>query len=84
MNFLAQNNISHLNWSVNDKQEGASVIKPGTSTNGNWQTSDLTASGIEVRKIIRGWKQADTSNSETENVRQKVNITPTINLLLNE
>lgn len=84
MSFLAQNNISHLNWSVNDKQEGASIIKPGTSTNGNWRTGDLTASGVEVRKIIRGWKQADISTSQTETAPQKKSIVPTISLLLDD
>ncbi len=84
MSFLAQNNISHLNWSVNDKQEGASIIKPGTSISGNWQVSDLTPSGIEVRKIIRGWKQADISDSQSEIVPQKMTITPPLNLLLDD
>ncbi len=84
MTFLAKNNISHLNWSVNDKQEGASIIKPGTSTNGNWQTSDLTESGIEVRKIIRDWKQADISEPQTETAPRKLSISSTISLLLDD
>jgi len=84
MSFLAQNNISHLNWAVNDKQEGASILKPGTSTNGNWSLSDLSPSGIEVRKIIRGWKQADISNVEveTETASREAPIAPMIDLLL--
>lgn len=55
MQFLRERNISHLNWAVNDKSEGASIIKPGTSTQGNWPDSALTNSGQTVRNIVRNW-----------------------------
>lgn len=87
MSFLAKNNISHLNWSVNDKQEGASVIKPGTSTNGNWPDANLTASGIVVRDIIRGWQRADLSDVEDpiDIIDDKpITVAPVISLLLEE
>jgi aryl-phospho-beta-D-glucosidase BglC (GH1 family) len=64
MSFLRANNISHLNWAVNDKEEGASVVKPGANTAGNWPDSVLTVSGSLVRSIIRGWPQADLSEDE--------------------
>lgn len=90
MQFLARNNISHLNWAVNDKSEGASIIKPGTSTNGNWSSNDLTASGIEVRNIIRGWQQADLSRPDVDTPPISAprvdasNMAPLINLILDE
>jgi len=56
MEFLRKNKISHLNWSVNDKKEGASIVKPGTSEKGNWSDSDLTESGKKVKSIIKNWK----------------------------
>jgi hypothetical protein len=40
-----QNKISYVNWSVSDKNEAASALKPGSSVNGNWTDSDLTLSG---------------------------------------
>jgi len=36
MDFLCENNISHCNWALNDKVEGASVLKSGSNINGNW------------------------------------------------
>ncbi|MCA0892487.1 carbohydrate-binding protein [Microbulbifer agarilyticus] len=55
MEFLKNNNISHANWSINDKPEGASALVPGASATGNWAPAQLTASGNKVRDIILNW-----------------------------
>ncbi len=55
--FLLKNKISHLNWSVNDKNEGASIIKPNVSEKGNWSDTDLTESGKKVKTIIKHWNK---------------------------
>ncbi|MEW5251733.1 carbohydrate-binding protein [Microbulbifer sp. 2201CG32-9] len=55
MNFLSANHISHANWAINDKSEGASALVPGASSSGGWSSSSLTESGNKVRDIIRGW-----------------------------
>lgn len=65
MDFLEENNISHLNWSINDLNEGASVIfgngqgqgnnGQGANNQGNWPSSLLTPSGSLARDIIRDW-----------------------------
>ncbi|TCI90710.1 cellulase family glycosylhydrolase [Tenacibaculum sp. M341] len=62
MKFLAENKISHLNWSVHDKNEGASIIKSGASTKGNWSSQNLTDSGKKVRTIMKNWC---SNNDET-------------------
>ncbi len=51
MRFLARNYISHVNWVINDKQEGSSTIRPGGNL--NW----LTESGELVKEITQGWGQ---------------------------
>ena len=56
MAFLAKNDISHANWSINDKSEGASILKSGASKSGNWSDSNLTTSGLKVKSIIEEWK----------------------------
>lgn len=51
--FLDQHQISWCNWSVADKQETASALKPGTSTSGGWPQTSLTPSGLLVRQELR-------------------------------
>lgn len=55
LDFLQRNHISHCNWSINDKWEGASALNQGASTFGNWSSSDLTWSGAIVRDILRSY-----------------------------
>ncbi len=55
MRFARRHGLSHLNWSVSDKAEGASLFKPGASSHGGWTERDLTPSGRLVRDIMRNW-----------------------------
>ena len=55
MEFLYNNNISHANWSISDKAEGASLLKPGSNGANGWSESDLTESGLYVKQQIIGW-----------------------------
>jgi endoglucanase len=53
--FMQKHRLSHLNWSVADKVEAASILRPGASTKGEWKEEDLTESGKLVRSIVRDW-----------------------------
>ena len=64
MQFLANNNLSHANWSVSDKAEGASIIQSGQGINGLIQ-GRLTNSGNLVRGIIRNWEGAPSGGGST-------------------
>ncbi|RBP48569.1 cellulase family glycosylhydrolase [Arenicella xantha] len=65
VNWMAQYNLTHLNWSVHDKAEGASILQPGASSTGNWPSSTLTASGAFVRDIIRAYNDGtDTGGGD--------------------
>lgn len=55
MEYLKQNQISHVNWAVSDKVEGSSIIKSRANSNGQWKNSDLTTTGRFVRDIIVNW-----------------------------
>ena len=55
MKFMKENNLSHCNWAVDDKKEGASIIHPGTSAKGNWKESDLTETGKFTKELIKNW-----------------------------
>ena len=48
--FLDEHKISWCNWSVSDKEETASIIKPGARYTGKWKIEDLTPSGQFVRE----------------------------------
>ena len=54
LNFLDQNGISWANWSLFDKPEAASALKPGASTTGGWPASALSASGSWVKGKMGG------------------------------
>lgn len=64
MDFLCNNKISHCNWALNDKIEGASALISGASPLGNWSASDLTPSGTLVKGIIQDWNM-DCSDTTT-------------------
>jgi hypothetical protein len=53
--FMKNNNISHANWALNDKAEGASALVEGASANGGWSDSQLTESGRLVKNLIKNW-----------------------------
>ncbi len=56
MDFARKHRLSHLNWSVSDKGETASMFKPSAASDGGWTDDDLTPSGKLVRDIIRDWE----------------------------
>jgi endoglucanase len=54
IDFMEQNRVSFLNYSVSDKAgETISVLKPGANASGNWTDAELTESGRYVRKLLR-------------------------------
>jgi len=52
LKFLDDNKISWANWSMFDKNETASAMKPGTSPKGPWPVTSLTKSGLFVVRHI--------------------------------
>ena len=55
MGFAKRNGLTHLNWSVSDKNEGAAMFRRGASSHGGWTERDLTPSGRLARDIMRSW-----------------------------
>lgn len=52
LTFLDNTGVSHANWSVTDKEETCSILKPGTTNLGGWAASDLTAAGTFMRNYF--------------------------------
>jgi endoglucanase len=54
IDWMKQNNISMVFWSIADKDETCSMLYPTASPTGNWSASDLKESGIKTRELLRG------------------------------
>ena len=50
--FMNENKLSYINWSLSDKDEASSILKPGTKKNG-FTDYDLTESGKFIKKVLR-------------------------------
>lgn len=55
LDFMRENKLSHANWSLHDKDEGASMLKPGAPANGKWEDKHLTEAGQKIKTIIQNW-----------------------------
>jgi len=55
MDFIKDNDLSMVNWSLHDKNEGASILKEGASPTGGWTEDDYTEAGLLIRDIVRNW-----------------------------
>lgn len=57
MRFMEKNGLIHCNWAMNDKLEGASILKPNLDVANveEWSESDLTESGKLVHGIVKNW-----------------------------
>ncbi|HNY22853.1 MAG TPA: cellulase family glycosylhydrolase [Treponemataceae bacterium] len=53
LSWMDAKGLSWCNWSLNDKDETASALKPGASASGAWSKSDLTESGLYVMYNMR-------------------------------
>ncbi len=75
LNFLKTNGISHANWALNDKAEGASALVTGASANGGWSGAQLTASGSLVRNaIIANNSNVTTSSAPSSSSRSSSSV----------
>ncbi|MFL1897196.1 cellulase family glycosylhydrolase [Aquimarina sp. 2-A2] len=54
MAFFKEHSISHANWAISDKNEGASSVQSGAGVSG-LQSNQLTATGNFIKSIIKNW-----------------------------
>ncbi len=52
LTLLDSLNISYMNWSLCDKAESASLLKPGAPASGGWSDSQLTENGLFMKKWL--------------------------------
>jgi endoglucanase len=71
IDFLRDNQLSHCNWSLHSKAEGASMLSYGSAPDAEWSDENFSASGKLVRGIIRGWHAWDYSARSREPARDR-------------
>jgi endoglucanase len=51
--FMEENQLSYMNWSIGDRDESSAALRPGAPARGNWTDEHLNPSGRLVRDQIR-------------------------------
>lgn len=51
--FMEENGLSHLNWSIIDKDETSAALLPGAAARGGWPDDAISPSGLLVRRMLR-------------------------------
>jgi endoglucanase len=57
IDWMQNNNISMVFWSIADKNETCSMLTKSASSDGNWTEADLKESGIKTRELLRSYSQ---------------------------
>lgn len=53
LKFLERNQVSHINWSVSDRNETSAALAPGAQAHGRWGRKQISPSGRLVRRRLR-------------------------------
>jgi endoglucanase len=64
LEWMRERRLSHCNWSLHSKREGASMLVPGSPPDARWSDANFTPSGLLVREAIRGWHPVDYAGGE--------------------
>jgi endoglucanase len=64
LDWMRERRLSHCNWSLHSKREGASMLAPGSRPDAEWTDANLTPSGRFVRGAIRTWHPVDYTGAE--------------------
>jgi endoglucanase len=59
IDFMKENKISWVSWSVADKDETCSMLKKSAAGSGGWTENDLKESGIKTRELLRKFAGLD-------------------------
>jgi endoglucanase len=51
--WMERNKLSWITWSVSDKNETCSVLKPTASSNGKWKDAVIKEAGLKAREYLR-------------------------------
>lgn len=73
--WMDDNDISYLFWSISDKEETCSMLLPTAKSTGPWANTDLRPWGETVKKHMRGFStQEEKAAVERENRRDIIKL----------
>lgn len=52
IDWMEAKKISWITWSISDKDETCSILKPSASSKGDWKLKDLKMTGIKIREFL--------------------------------
>lgn len=64
--FMREHHLTHCNWALSDKNEGASQLKVGTNADGKWTDADLTEAGLYEKEIVLNWDKVKYTGAATK------------------
>lgn len=64
LKFMQKHNLTHCQWALSDKKEGASHLKNGTAPDGKWTDANLTEAGLHEKDIVLHWDKVKYSGAE--------------------
>ena len=53
IDWMEERKISWITWSISDKDETCSFLKPSANSNGKWKDTDIQESGLKTREYLR-------------------------------
>ena len=53
IDWMEERKISWITWSVSNKVETCSFLKPNANSNGKWKDTDIQESGLKTREYLR-------------------------------
>ena len=53
ISWMDEKGLSWIAWSVSDKNETCSVLKPSAASDGNWKDEDIKESGLKTKEYLR-------------------------------
>ncbi|MGD1045807.1 MAG: cellulase family glycosylhydrolase [Bacteroidota bacterium] len=75
MKFMNDNKISWCNWAIDDKAETSAALQPDANANGGWVDSDISISGLFIRRKLReAYESSITSVRSINEVPLKYNL----------
>ena len=66
LQFMRTHHLTHCNWALSDKKEGASQLKNGTAPDGKWTDADLTEAGLYEKDSVLHWDKVKYSGASAK------------------